>query len=89
MCHIDTSVQYVRQKVRELAHFLIEFRNFDAVESLQEAVDPTKYKTWGLMYEQGQFLSQTIAKSETLKSETLGSWKIVCIDRDLTSDNEV
>ena len=37
--------QYVRQKVRELARFLIEFRKLDAVESLQEAVDPTKYKT--------------------------------------------
>ena len=37
--------QYVRQKVRELARFLIELRKLDAVENLQEAVDPTKYKT--------------------------------------------
>ncbi|KAL8565330.1 hypothetical protein ACOMHN_029026 [Nucella lapillus] len=37
--------QYVRQKVREMARFLIEFRKLDPVESLQEVIDPTKYHT--------------------------------------------
>ncbi|KAK7495782.1 hypothetical protein BaRGS_00013002 [Batillaria attramentaria] len=37
----------------------------------------------------GQLLSETITKSETSKSATLGSQKIRCMDRDFTLDYEV
>ncbi|KAK7477313.1 hypothetical protein BaRGS_00031501 [Batillaria attramentaria] len=37
----------------------------------------------------GQLLSETITKSETSKSATLGSQKMRCMDRDFTLDYEV